>query len=275
MDLTEKVLSFQQGCWTWSNLWESIVYELDDYLDKKKLTHDERTAFLQRFESRAFSMAERFSYFGKTFRALLFTTVRFQLKNFYNDRSRMQRMERLSVELAAYEASLSPLEPSRRCHATIAESTSTHRTVSDLDGGEKRVLIVALKNCHALDDEIAAKVARKLGLSVEWLLNSRDELRELSLERNRRVEALRRKTNIRQSWVNYLENDASEIRELKTQNREMTERIDKMNPYPHHFQIAEILGIPKGTIDSSLHYIRVGRKPRLVKTDPNRTSSGL
>jgi hypothetical protein len=273
MDLTEKVLAFQEGTWTWIELWRSMVLEIESYLDTRKLDHDEQTRFLQRFESRAISMAERFRYFGKTFRALLFTGVRFQLRNFYNERNKRQKHEKLAVEYAGHEYELAYRQPEGSLESFPESADTAFRRPSGLNSRQKRILIVALKNCHALDDRTVLNLAGKLGLSPRWLLNSRDLLREKSLRRQEKVADLRFRNKSRRAWELYTSQNQEEVQEIKRRSERVDKVIDKMNPYPHHTHIAEVIGIPKGSVDSCLHYVRQGFKTSLAQNESGATLS--
>jgi DNA-directed RNA polymerase specialized sigma24 family protein len=107
------------------------------------------------------------------------------------------------------------------------------------------------------------------GYQFEWLLKLKDTLNSRLQQRNQRLTRLREKRD--STYLKLLFKQTHYSEETETARKEILEEqikrlrkrltdtryeISRVPCRPTHAEVAELLDIPKGTIDSGLHYFR-------------------
>ena len=135
-------------------------------------------------------------------------------------------------------------------------------------GQAQRFLCISLKIHETLDETICERLAEVVGCSPEWLRNRWQELHEEQAElRNRRavVRARRDRAWFRLRCIEARLQEAvpGEREELRADHGRWHERYERARDElsripqgPSHLQIARVLGIAKGTVDSSVFKFR-------------------
>jgi DNA-directed RNA polymerase specialized sigma24 family protein len=147
-----------------------------------------------------------------------------------------------------------------------------------LDAGEslkpvsnpRQVLILLLKSYFFVSDDFTARVAPAIGVSVEKLTALLDKVRELRVERDEKIRRLQEQLHVqyyrcvayrkrlgalseyasqRELLRGYLERAYSNYAGIK-------QRLANANLEASNRQVAEVLGIPKGTVDSTLYALK-------------------
>ncbi|MDR2418205.1 MAG: hypothetical protein LBD79_04040 [Treponema sp.] len=134
----------------------------------------------------------------------------------------------------------------------------------------RQVLILLLKSYFFVSDDFVVRVAPAIGVNIKNLTAMLDKLRELCMGRNEKVHQLKEQLHIqyyrcvtyrkrlealseypsqRELIRGYLERACSSYANIK-------QRLASINLEPSNRQIAEVLGIPKGTVDSTLHALK-------------------
>ena len=134
----------------------------------------------------------------------------------------------------------------------------------------RQVLILLLKSYFFVSDEFIVRVAPAIGISIEKLTAMLDKLRELRRTRDekilqlkehlhlqyyrcvayqKRLEALCEYSSQREVLCGYLARAYSSYALIK-------QRLGSINLEPSNREVAEVLGIPKGTVDSTLYAIK-------------------
>ncbi|HKJ86681.1 MAG TPA: hypothetical protein VKA06_11430 [Spirochaetia bacterium] len=135
-------------------------------------------------------------------------------------------------------------------------------------GQAQRLLCMALKAGDRLDPELRERISRVTGCQSDWLEDRWLELREIT----RRLHARKHQVRVRrdQAWFRLRcveariagahPTEREVLREQRTRWATRYERargdLRKMGQGPTHLQIAEVLGIAKGTVDSSVFKAR-------------------
>lgn len=132
----------------------------------------------------------------------------------------------------------------------------------------RQVLMLALKCCPYMSEDFAGRVARAVNLEPETLAALMDRLRDLDGKRAARARLLEERAGA--YWYRRLALQAK-LREATGDEREEIQRsLDDLNrrmenarsrlrrcrDAPTNKEIAAVLGIPKGTVDACLHFIK-------------------
>lgn len=134
---------------------------------------------------------------------------------------------------------------------------------------KRRITILALKNARLLNDNIIHNLSEILGVTPKWLTDKKEELINVCQKRLKSREYLMVRCNRLfiditkdQDKLNK-ELDKSKKREILTKLEEKKNRLHKLQETltkrsygPRNEEIAKLLKIPKGTVDSSLFYIK-------------------
>lgn len=164
-------------------------------------------------------------------------------------------------------------EDERRFIGGIAPSLFLAR----MDAAEKRLLYLVIKCAWEMEDEMTEKVARRLGLPVLWLCSilhlARSSLEPSRLYlsrinerinvlwlRLRLIEAEQRGDNVRSEQREKLVHSSSQCRR---RYEALLERKSRFHLLVSNRVIAEILRIPKGSVDSGLFYLKAQLRGKL------------
>jgi hypothetical protein len=134
----------------------------------------------------------------------------------------------------------------------------------------RQVLILLLKSYFYVSEDFLSRAAPALGMGKEKLRQLVDELRKLRLRRDEEIRGLRERIFCQyyrclafekkldllpKGSVHYSRMEGRVLR-ARTRLAAMKTRLASMRMEATNRQIAEVLGIPKGTVDSSLHSIK-------------------
>jgi len=133
----------------------------------------------------------------------------------------------------------------------------------------KRILFLALKNARSLNDSMVPLVSRLTGVHEEKLIEMVEKLQEklctkevrlhkLYLRRNRtfcRILALQRDL-LGQTDAGQRAETAVKLAGLQERLHSTQSKIRRVNLRPSNREIAELLEVPKGTVDTSLYWLR-------------------
>lgn len=274
--LTKDILHFQRTGQGFPKLLEKTSLFVYRFLKKKSgLNEDDKSDFFCQFYPKIPVMFHRFVYRGKPFSVYLIISLKWQLRSFIRQKRRhiYQRdiIEQQYLWQKPYcECPLEVREP-------LPELTTEAKRILGAgrkDGlrhpvHSKRLLFLAMKGSMEIDDHITECIAIITGYEKNWLYNCILRLK-LGMEKKRkRLELLRKKRN----WyftrifiihsILIIEKDPlrrnklfSTLREFKTYMRSTLEEIAKIPIAPTHQEIADVLGIPKGSVDSGLYYVK-------------------
>ncbi len=274
--LTKKVLDFQGAGKGAGDLVREIAPAVYGFPHKRMgLDEDACGEFYERFQPRLVRMLGRYREQGRSFDAYLHTCLGWQLCNFARARRAGERRWEADLRMAAGGDQAVASPPADLDGGTDQEAlpaagippalSALLRTPAD----RRNFLFFALK-CPGLSSDSkgeAAAAAAGVTLSrlreLELLLAERGaarraRLRELAARRNGAFCAARLLETELRCETDPDRRQALQARLQKATRRMRTamERMARVGLAPTNREIAEVLGIPKGTVDSGLYFLK-------------------
>jgi len=133
---------------------------------------------------------------------------------------------------------------------------------------KQRFIFLILRESEYLDNSLVESIVSATGVNRKWLMNCVVSLRERIERRRKRLETLRRKRNYwfyRYQLLQVRLTDTYEPEErdelfgqlkyLRERYLRASERVQDLHTHPTNLDISQVLNIPKGSIDSGIHYI--------------------
>lgn len=270
--LTEKVLHYQRTRSGLAELMSDLALRV--YLfPRRKMGWDEDACgeFYLFFHPRLVRLLDRFRDQGKPFESYLCSVLGWQLRNFARERKQGERSWNVGLRIEPgreeSEADEAPEEKDGRSslQAGGREIASLIRTDTD----RRNLLFLVLKCSRNLDPEKSAALAGLAGVTPQRLACLMNELRQSRAPREDRLETFRRRRNGAFSQVRQLETELlTEVDENRRQElqgklqkarrrmRGAMDRMARVGLAPTNKEIARILGVPKGTVDSGLYWLK-------------------
>jgi len=277
MRLHDLVKAYKAGQVNRESIFERIASEI--YANPSRFGfdgEDDAADALCRYRRRISSLPDRYQDMGAPFEAFLVTSLRFLARTMRRERRRERereyvcevsegwRAEAMASDCGQFEEFLpGPLpEPP-------PSSGRTEPTSLELAAFRTRLVFLYLKCAWEADDEKTRLIAEATGVPEDWLAAALAQaLRALEAERCRyerlscrrdrawsRVCLLenRLRTEVEEDKRNRLQDSiCREKRCLESARRELR----AFRPTVPNSIVARILGIPKGTVDSGLYYLK-------------------
>ena len=131
-------------------------------------------------------------------------------------------------------------------------------------------LILILKNCSYVSDDFLERASPKLGIEPEKLQKMVNTLRKMRLKREIEKNVLRERVNYQffrclfyEQCLRSMSDDSVSAKQtalLLERGRKrltgMRKRLTHMRLDPSNSQIAEVLGVAKGTVDAALYHLK-------------------
>ena len=221
---------------------------------------------------------DRFQDQGRPFEAYLKSVLTWQLRSYYRAKGRQEAAWRLAATAPFWDpdaAELTSGAPGARAQRAPA-ATPAARAVAAAAGTpavRRRVLFAVLKNCARMHDTYVPAWAGLCGRADLQALIGR--ARQASRDSQRRWSRLRERSNHAFATARMIEGqllgeaDADRRRILqqrlqrarRTATNARTE-LRAVRRGPSNRQIAQLLGIPKGTVDTGLFWLKHRFPPR-------------
>jgi len=264
--LTNKVLLFQR---TGQGLQEIVAaVSLRVYhFPRWKLGWDEDACgeFYVFFHPRLLRLLGRFRDQGKPFESYLTSVLAWQLRNFARGRGRAERSWSVALRLQAedpdYERSDAPKEP--------VLVPAAVRQVIRSDADRRNLVYLILKCSRTLDDATVTALAELARFDLCRLQDLAEQLRRDREPRDRRLETFRARRNRAFSLSRLLETELQSetdperiailrgrVSRSRLRMAAAMKRMSRVGLAPTNREIARVLGIPKGTVDSGLYWLK-------------------
>jgi len=285
-NLTQKVLLFQKTGEGLQKIVEEIgprVYQFP----RRTMGWDEDACgdFYVFIHPRIIRLLRRFRNQGKPFESYLWAVLNWQLRNFARDRRKDER--RWQVSLRVDPGALVTLEDRSAdgddldAWASSAALTRCLRSPAD----RRNFLFLVLKHSHGLDPDRAPALARLAGVSANRLLTLAAALRDQRAGREKRQELFRGRRNKCYAAIRLLETELQaetdpektaslqeRLRRVRHRMRVAMDHLSRVALAPTNLEIGRLLGVPKGTVDSGLFWLKKKLAP-LASPDSDRDAS--
>jgi hypothetical protein len=252
--------------------------------------------FFERVFPKVGKMIERFRDVGRPFESYLASMLMFQVRSFAKERRRGELEWELSADPGLWddgctaraeqgdgappeEEGVAEQIPDRPGSAAEAWESLDPRMRELLrigaDGvihskmAQRRFIVLILKSAHLLSDGDVAAIARIAATAEEELHRSVQTLRSRHEEKARRVELFTERRNRAFYGLRVVETrlareaEPERRRDLELRRKRLLQTvrgcqrtIARIRVAPSHRQIAESLGMPKATVDSTIHRLK-------------------
>jgi DNA-directed RNA polymerase specialized sigma24 family protein len=269
--LTERVLHYQATGEGLKEIEDSLAMQIYRFpLTKARMDEDACGEFYLYFYPRLLRLLDRFQDQGKPFEAYLFSIMEWQLKNFLNSRTQQERSWNTSLRLDPGDGYSQP--ETEAGEETVALDTATATETAKLlkTKADRRNFLLLLLKCPAtITSQNASTLAHPAGLPPGRLLSLTDTLQGMREARQERLENFRARRNKAFTQVCMVETSLqhevdtnrrmslqADLARAKRRMSNATRRMSKVALSPSNREIGAVLGVPKGTIDSGLYWIK-------------------
>jgi len=246
------------------------VYSFPGY--KKSLCEEEWGDFLLSVASRLHNIIMNFEYRGLSFLCYLNKVLSWQLRTYYREEQKERYEEWIHEResIIEYETGRGGCEPEFSLLDKLTYIVdSSKMTALRMESLKQRLLLMVLKNIASLDVNDYMNAIPYLGLSRPAALELRTNLLRTLDRKFRRREILTLKRNENYFRLNlhekkkYVCADRNEsavlenrIKLYRRRLRRLDNQLNAITMVPSNEDIARLLEIPKGSVDSGLFYLR-------------------
>ena len=274
-ELTKMVLNYQQtGCGYDQCLNEisKIAYKYPK--NKYGWNEEDNSEFYSSFLPIIRKIMLRFKYCGKPFEVFLYTYLHYHIKSFAGQRRKARNRDKILTsdllcketyykETYAFEKELCVSSEGARLLHLNKNGVICHNSIRN------RFFILVLKNSYSLSEEMKTAACRLLSINKDDLEKILDRLAPSLRKRMKRLHFLQNKRNRLLSYIYFLQCEREseynsaygneidrKIMVSQKRLRKIIKEISKVNLCPTHGEIAIALGIPKGSVDSGIYYLK-------------------
>ncbi len=216
-----------------------------------------------------------FTFRGIPFEAYLHISIKKAISSYFRREKKESTLENYAAEtfyesMEEYSPVDSVAESVPMESAFLRSYTDETNAITDVHQHmRKRVLCLACKNAYFIDNRLIQRTAHLAGVSDKWLASIVEDLRTTMAERLERYEqlSLRKQQNLAFTYLMEVQQaqnpDAEQHEKYRKKYAVFSSRAQKLNlklksvPLtPTHIEIAKALKMPKGSVDSGLHYLR-------------------
>jgi hypothetical protein len=260
-DLTNAVLDYKKGLVPLEVIRNRVLIEVFAHLRRyRRKGEDEVSEFLLDFHAKIEGLLTRFVPRGLPFRHFLLRTLRWQWNTFRAVQAKLRRQALLTLDCGLSGDGFSVAEGP-------PEELAEPPTLSAIE--RKRLVLLALKASPYLEEHHLEFVSRVAGVDFAWLQACQQKLRGLTAERRGRREQLADKRG--DAFYRRLMAEDDARREADPERRmthehraslyrtrllHLSRQREAMTAAPTHRELAELLDMPKGSVDSSLYHLK-------------------
>jgi hypothetical protein len=264
--LTEKVLAFQRSNHGYDELVCALSPRIYQY-PRQKLGWDEDSCgdFYLFFRPRLARLLRKFKDQGKPFENYLCSVLSWQLKNFARERRRSERGWSVSLRLRLVED-----EPDEGDERLFPDPMDPRLPlILNRDYDRRNFLLLCLKCVGILSPGRLAGLSELTGVSPQTLHELVCSLKERVAKKEKRLACFRERRNRAFALCRLLETELREetdpvrrealsarLGKARARMRTAMQRMSKVMLNPTNRDLAEVMGMPKGTVDSGLFWLK-------------------
>jgi DNA-directed RNA polymerase specialized sigma24 family protein len=270
--LTEKVLLYQKTREGLHDIVSALAPRVYQF-PRRKMGWDEDACgeFFVFVHPRLIRLLDRFTDQGKPFESYLSAVLNWQLRNFARDRKRGERSWNVSLRLDAGDPDVQETRE-KTGPEPVAEAARMPEIFSALirsDADRRNFLFLALKCARTIGPENAPALAAVSGVGEDRILGLSASLREMRAAREHRLETFRTRRNRAFAQSRLLETELqgevemeriavlrASLAKARKRMRAAMSRMARVKLAPTNFEIARVMGVPKGTVDSGLYWLK-------------------
>lgn len=274
-NLTQKVLRYQRTRAGLAEIVGELAWRIYQF-PRRTMGWDEDACgeFYLFFHPRLVRLLDRFRDHGRPFESYLWAVLTWQLRNFARDRKRQERSWSATLRLEPGPG-FSPGSDAELEERPRMEEPMEQRSLSEIAplirsaADRRNLLFLVLKCARGIDPLRAVVISRLAGVEPRRLLDLSAELCELRVSRDERLETLRLRRNRAFSQARLLEDEMSRetdqgrrealawrLARLRKRMKLAAARMARVGLAPTNREIARVLGVPKGTVDSGLFWLK-------------------
>ena len=276
--LTQMVLQYQKTGENQKKLLREISVKVYDYPRRAYgWSEDDRSDFFCQFYPKILNLADRFCYTGKPFEAYLVTTLRWQLKTFAANRAKDALQEAIAMKSClSWQKDRNTIYDQVAAEHSPEYSPALREVLKIGADGKvtkkacvKRLLFLVLQEAFTINDSQIETVAAITGMDKIRIIGCVTEMRTILSEKRQRRQTLLDRRNKLHLHFECLRERLSTETDTGVRSRLFTEltkvqarlvRIKNdlatIKEGPSHREIAEVLDLPKGSVDSGLYYLK-------------------
>ena len=278
------VISYQQGKVSYEAISGHICLYVYDFPRRTKRWDQDRCSdFFVFVHHRLRKMADSFVYSGLPFEAYLNTSLKHQMISFIKKKREKELKEELFCRMCA-SGTLEDESSFYKIYDTfnyeIKEPAAAYKNKTGQGRTKRRLFFLALSDPDRLDDESIAQISASTGYSADYInrccmavkakvQQKRDELRRLKEKKSGCFFQIL----VIQEKIMY-ESDIEKRLWLEERVQRLRGRIERLSRkivakascLVTHQDLAQVLGVSKGTVDSSIFYLKRKRNNHTVSS---------
>ena len=278
------VISYQQGKVSYESISGYISLYVYDYPRRTKRWDQDRCSdFFVFVHHRLKKMADSFVFSGLPFEAYLNVSLKHQMNSFLKKMREKEIKEELFRRICS-SGSLEDESSLYKIHDTfeyeIKEPVAIYKKKTGLGRTRQRLFFLALSDPDRLDDDSIAQISASTGYSIDYINRCCMAVKEKVQQKREELRRLREKKN---GWFFQLlviqdkimnEPDPDKRLWLEERIQRLRDRIERLSKkiavksscLVTHKDLAQVLGVSKGTVDSSIYYLKRKKNIRPVSS---------
>ena len=229
------------------------------------LRKEDREDFFSWLYPRISAAVDRYRDVGSTFEAYLRGLVRLSAKEYRRRQTRAR-----NAEAAAWIAEVPRAYAVEAGGARLDGLEAARKRGRGNAKNSRQLLMLTLKCCRHVSNDFVEKISGQVGMEPDALRALMDRLKENRKKREGQLETLRELANLQlcrrlfyERTLQMTRNDPEAAGRIKKRLEgcrkklgKTRERLAKTRADPSNAQIAEVLGVTKGAVDSALHALK-------------------
>ncbi|MDR2094093.1 MAG: hypothetical protein LBP76_01060 [Treponema sp.] len=236
------------------------ILDHDNYFGFFEWNREQWIDFLCWFYPRLSRSIETYQEAGSSFDTYISTTIHWSMKEYM-----LKEMKRRSLEYYCWKA--------------VVENSEVHNNEPDYPevkisrektDNPRQLLMLLLKSYYFISEDYLTRIAPSLGIKKEKLSEIVKAVREQRVFHDEKVRALKerihsqyyrcisyeKRLSLIDKYTHYYERMKERLYQARCRLERMRKRLAGIKLVPSNQQIANVLGVPKGTVDSTLHAVR-------------------